>query len=362
MNVKAWVFAVVSAVVPVGSALAQTGGGIGTLSPNLNTSGMHDISAGATVVGIGPGGGMRGGQVPQAIGGNWTTVNLADRSMGSTITGTGQFPRTAMAPGVGSNFTTVNGQDLRGQRGAVTFQFGQPNQRLPYGPGANINTAIGRDISLESAAINGWSNQYGGGGWQMNGLAPPGVGSNFTTVHGGDLGPEHMNASASSNRLGEGRWPYQSGARTFARGAAAPQSQAGYTPQTYAQWLSTQNRTGYSGIPLASGWAGRFGNRFFGSGVNGTSFTNYGSGSFGAGFYGNSFPANGGSAGAQYTGFTPSGFNGNGWNPSAMNAGFVPSGVNGGGWVPSGFNGNAFVPSASNANGFIPSGFNGNGG
>ncbi|HQU41981.1 MAG: hypothetical protein B7Z73_08360 [Planctomycetia bacterium 21-64-5] len=347
--------AVVSAQVP-------GNGGIGLLSPNVGTAGQQDMTPGATVTGVGPGGGMRGGQVPEAIGANWTTTNFGDRSMGATITGTGQFARGSMSPGVGSNFTTVNGQDRRPEAGAVNVQFGQPNQRLPYGPGANINTAGGRDLGLEHAAINGGASALSGGGWRMNGLAPPGVGSNMNTVPAGNLGPENVTAAPSVNaRLGENRWPYQqAGGRTWARGTVTPAANTGYHPQVYAQWLSTQNQTGYSGIPPSSGWAGHYGNRFFGSGINGTTFTNYGSGYFGNGFYGNSFPAN--AQGANASGFTPSGFNGNGWNPGAMNAGFVPSGVNGGGWIPSGFNGNAFVPSASNANGFIPSGYNGNGG
>ncbi|HVA47148.1 MAG TPA: hypothetical protein VNH11_12340 [Pirellulales bacterium] len=315
VTILSWLL--VAGILPAAAVLAQApgNGGIGLPSPNVGTAGQQDMTAGATVVGVGPGGGMRGGQVPEAIGANWATTNFGDRSMGATITGTGQFARGSMTPGVGSNFTTVNGQDRRPEAGAVSFQFGQPNQQLPYGPGANINTAAGRDLGLEHAAINGGANAFSGGGWRINGLGPPGVGSNMSTVPAGNLGPEGIAAATSVNaRLGENRLAYQqAGGRTWARGTVNPQP-----------------TTGYRGIPV-SGWAGHYGNRFFGNGFNGGGYSPYGSGYLGYGFYGNSLPTNGGSANAS-------------------------------GFTPSGFNGNAFAPSASNANGFIPSGFNGNGG
>lgn len=320
-------------------------------SPNLNTAGQQGMSAGATVVGIGPAGAMRGAAMSPAIGANWTTVNMGDRSMGASITGTGQSARGMMQPGVGSNFTTVNEQNFGGQRSTVTFQFGHPN--LPYGPGANINTAVGRDMGLESAAINGGTNGYKGGGWRANGLAPPGVGSNYSTVSGSSTGIGAMTAAGSG--------------RTWARGA--PQ-QTGYAPQVARQHQTTPYQTGYSGAPFSPSWV----NRFFGNGQNNT----ISAGPFG--MYGNSFPSQrGAQMGGQYGGLTPGSFVGNGWNAGGTNAGFVNGGVNVGevpnrfngvangfsgaprvvNGIPTGVNGNPSVPSASNSSGFTYSGFSG---
>lgn len=346
---------VVSGLLTAAVASAQTP------SPNVSTAGQQDTSAGATAVGIGPGGGMRGAQLSPGVGANWSTINMGDRGMGASITGTGQSARGMMWPGVGSNFTTIDEQNFGGQRSGVTFQFGRPNQLPAYGPGANINTAVGRDMGLENAAINGGVSGYRGGGWQANGLAPPGVGSNYTTRGRGNMGIGGMMEAASG--------------RTWARGAPS-QGQTGYAARVSGQRQTTQNQTGYSGTPYSPAWM----NRFVGNGGNGTTSTNYGSGPFG--MYGNNFPSQrGAQMGAQYGGFTPGGFAGNGWNAGGMNAGFVNSGVNSGeiprtfngvaggvsgvpsgvNGIPTGVNGNASVPSASNANGFTPGALSGNG-